>query len=233
MTAALGSYEEYAEKAIENFARLDAARRYALVEAVESLKPQTVLDVGCGAGQEMLPFVERTNASCVGIDIAAELGKIGKSFVQKSGVSENRMAFVRSPGEDLPFADESFDVVLCRIALPYMNNRRALAEVARVMRPGGVFLLKTHAPPFYFGMIRRRLKTLSAKQIAYPLICLASGTFHLLTGRQLQKGFWRGKEVFQTEGFIRRECARNGLEVTGFLADTNPETPSFVIKKKR
>ena len=226
----LDNYREYAQDAIEKHALKDAERRYLFVNAVKNLKIERVLDVGCGAGQELLPFIEKTGAFCVGIDAGAELGKVAKILFQKND-SENRVAFTRSFGEFLPFADESFDVVLCRVALPYMNNRKTIAEIARVLRPGGIFLLKTHAPAFYFGMIRQRWKSFSVKQIAYPLVCLAGGAWHSLTGKQLQTGFWAGKEVYQTEKFLKREFAKNNLQIEGYLSDTNVETPSFVIRK--
>lgn len=226
----LDSYRDYAQAALEDYAQRDAASRYLLFDAVRDLKIERVLDVGCGAGQELLPFLERSEAFCVGIDIAAELGKITEEFFEKKGFSE-RINFTRSKGEELPFAGESFDVVLCRVALPYMNNRRAIAEIARILKPGGVFLLKIHAPPFYLGMMRERLPKLSLKQMAYPVICLAGSLWHLVTGKQLQSGFWQGKEVFQTRGFLRRECAKNGLRIESELADTNIQTPSFIIVK--
>jgi ubiquinone/menaquinone biosynthesis C-methylase UbiE len=228
--ATLDGYQEYAQAAIENFAAKDQASRYLFVNAVKDLRVERVLDVGCGAGQEFIPFVEKTDAFCVGVDTAAELGAIAGGFFEQTNYRA-RVAFTRSFGEHLPFADASFDVVLCRVALPYMDNRRTIAEVARILRPGGVFLLKVHAPMFYLGMIRRRWKSFSPKQIAYPLICLAGGTWHLLTGKQLRNGFWKGKEVFQTKRFLEREFARNNLRITGFLSDTNIETPSFIISK--
>ena len=227
---ALDSYQDYARAALEQYAQRSAESRYLLYEAVKSLEIKRVLDVGCGAGQELLPFLEKTEAFCVGVDVAEELGKVTGKIFDEKGFSE-KTGFVRSQGEKLPFAAASFDVVLCRVALPYMNNRQAIAEIARVLRPEGVFLLKIHAPPFYFGMIRERWKTFSAKQMAYPLICLAGGVWHLLTGKQLQENFWKGKEVFQTRGFLQRECAKNDLKIKGELSDTNVQTPSFVIVK--
>src|SRR5688500_10909613 len=137
----LDSYQEYAQAALENYANRDKASRYLLFDAVKDLNIKRVLDVGCGAGQELLPFLEKTGAFCVGIDIAGELGKVTGKFFDENGFSE-RANFARSKGEELPFAGESFDVVLCRVALPYMNNRQTIAEIARILKPGGVFLLK-------------------------------------------------------------------------------------------
>ncbi|MBC7900705.1 MAG: class I SAM-dependent methyltransferase [Saprospiraceae bacterium] len=226
----LNDYEKHAEMALENFAKRDLESRYLLVNAAKNIKVTRVLDVGCGAGQDMVPFIEKTGAFCVGIDIAEELSNRALGFFRKIKL-ENRSSFVRSRGEQLPFADESFEIVLCRVALPYMDNRAVIAEVARVLCPDGIFLLKTHAPAFYFGMIPQRLKKLSLKQIAYPLICLAGGTWHWLIGKQLQNGFWKGKEVFQTKGFLKHEFAKNNLKLESYLSDTNVQTPSLLIRK--
>ncbi|CAN5478436.1 hypothetical protein BH10ACI1_BH10ACI1_30820 [soil metagenome] len=228
----ISNYQEYTQTAIENFAQKNAKSRYLLVDAVKDKSPKIVLDVGCGAGQELLPFLEKTDAFCVGVDAAEELGKVTKDvFCEKK--FENRFSFVRSFGEKMPFADISFDVVLCRVALPYMDNRRAFAEISRILKTGGTFLLKTHAPAFYFGMVKQRIKTFSPKQIAYPLICLTGGIVHSISGKQMQKGFWKGKEIYQTQKFIEKECARNGMKIEGYLSDTNAETPSFVIVKTK
>lgn len=226
----VSNYQEYAQAALAKHAQSDAASRYALVSAVENIEVKRVLDIGCGAGQELLPFLERTSAFCVGIDIADSLGAVTKNVFNLNKNSQ-KVAFVRTNGAMLPFAAESFDVVSCQVALPYMNNRRTIAEVARVLRPGGVFLLKIHAPAFYFGMLPERLKMLNPKQIAYPLICLAGSVWHSLTGKQLEKGFWRGKEIFQTRGFLKKEFSKNNLRIECELADTNRQTPSFYIVK--
>lgn len=223
----LANYEEYANESLKNFAARAASKRYLLVDAVKELNPQTVLDLGCGAGQELLPFLEKTEAVCVGADSARELGKMTSEMFG----NEKRATFIRSEGEKLPFADASFDVVLCRVALPYMDNRQAIAEIARILKPNGVLLLKTHAPMFYFWMIFERLKTFSPRQVAYPVICLAASFWHLLTGRQLRNGIWRGKEIFQTRGFLKKEFAKNNLKIEGVLPDDNVKTPSYFVVK--
>ena len=229
MTEAAG-YQKYVERASADFAGRSDKVRFMLVDALADKNVETVLDVGCGTGQELYQFIERKNAFCVGVDIAEELGKIGNGFFKELNIKK-KIVFSRSIGDELPFKNESFDVVICRVALPYMDNKKTIAEIARVLRPNGIFFLKTHSPAFYFGMLQRRMKTLDLKQYAYPLICLAGGTFHILMGKQLNKGIWKGKEVFQTTGFLKREFAKNNLEIKGYLPDHNIQTPSLMIEK--
>lgn len=232
MMSEISYYQEYAQIAIEQYAEKDLASRYMLVDAVEDLEIERVLDIGCGAGQEMFPFVEKRKAFCVGIDIGEELGKVGNKVAEKFDCKES-VSFSRSMGEELPFADNSFDVVMCRIALPYMHNKKTIAEVARVLKSGGVFLLKTHSPTFFFSLLKERAKTLNPKQIAYPLLCLFNGTYHSLTGKQFYKGFWGGKQVFQTKGFLDKEFAKYNMKIEGTLPDDNVQSPSFLIRKER
>ena len=70
------NYEEYTDLALEQFAERNAVNRKSLFDAVKEIKLERVLEVGCGAGQEFFPFLENSNAVCVGVDIAPELGKI-------------------------------------------------------------------------------------------------------------------------------------------------------------
>ena len=225
-----GSYEEYAQVAIKLHYEKDESERNLLVDSIGDKEISRVLDIGCGAGQDMLPFIEKKQAFCVGIDVGEELGKVGSSLAEKTDFREN-ISFARSMGEDLPFADESFDVVLCRIAITLMNNQKAIAEVSRILRPGGVFLLKTHSPQFYLGMIKQRFSTLSARQLAYPIISLAGGTFQMITGRYPSIDFLKGREVFQTRGTLERELRKHSMEIKRLMPDTNIEAPSYYIVK--
>ena len=224
------AFVEYTRLALAEFAGFDRSHRYMMVDAVGAEKAERVLDVGCGAGQQLLPFVERKDSFCVGIDISEEVGNVGPKLFAELGFG-GRSSFFPALGEDLPFADASFDVVICRVALPYMDNRKTIAEIARVLRSGGKFFLKTHAPAFYLWMLKNRLSSLSIRQYAYPMICLACGTLNLLTGRHPKGSFWKGKEVYQTKAFLQSELAKNNLRIVGELIDSNIATPSFVIEK--
>jgi ubiquinone/menaquinone biosynthesis C-methylase UbiE len=223
-------YLKHAQRAIELFRATTAEKKYEIVNAVEGPKIRRVLDLGCGAGQGLIPFAERTDAFCVGVDIAQEVGEVGRRVFASFGM-ENRAEFLVARGEELPFASDSFDVVLCLVSLPYMDNRKALREIARVLRPNGKLVLKIHAPRFYLEMIRRRVGSLSLKELAYPIFSLFGGTISTIFGRQPLGNFWKGKEIFQTENFLRSEFAKIGLEIESGMPDSNPLTPSFRVRK--
>ena len=227
----LGTYSDYAQKVLQNLGDENAPGNRVLADAVAHLDIESVLDVGCGVGQELLPFAAKPGIFCCGVDRGAEIGDFGRQFFAARNLS-SRVAFARANGENLPFANDSFDIVLCRLALPYMNNQAALDEFARVLRPRGAILLKTHAPPFYFSMIRERAKSFNPKLLAYPLICLAGGFWYQLTDKQPSGNFWHGKEVYQTRKLLARRLRKSGLRIASELVDTNRCAPSFLIVKQ-
>lgn len=120
---------------------LDAvARRLAAGPA-----PRRGLDVCCGtgAGMEVLRGVCRELVA--GVDVSRGMLEVGRGNVRGE-----RLAWVRGDAMALPFAP-AFDLALCLGALGHVLARdqpRFLAEVARVLRPGGRFVFVTsHVPP--------------------------------------------------------------------------------------
>lgn len=208
-----------------------SANNLSSFNATVDLKIGKVLDVGCGAGQQLLPFSRMNNVQCFGLDVMAEAGEIFSDFFSLSGENVSNVAFIRSSGEEIPFEDNTFDVVICRVALPYMDNKKAISEIGRILRPGGRLLLKTHTPMFYIGMMKRRIRDLSIKQMIYPVICLIGGTWHWLTGKQLKGGLWKGKEVFQTTGIVTREAGESGMRVVSEETSSDREAKSYIIEK--
>jgi SAM-dependent methyltransferase len=109
-----------------------------------------VLDAGCGSGR-IFRYELQAGCRVVGVDIGAELR-------DNPNVDER----VRGDVQRFPFADASFDAVLASHIMEHLPEpERALAEVARVLRPAGRFLLLTpnrfHYVPLLAGLLPQRL----------------------------------------------------------------------------
>src|SRR4051794_29320029 len=101
---------------------------------------ETLLDVGCGDGLIAFGALERVGERGMVIfsDVSADLLEHDRALVEQLGLG-GRRRFVHAPAEDLAaVADGSVDVVTTRSVLAYVSaKRRAFAEFARVLRPGG------------------------------------------------------------------------------------------------
>ncbi|MBA2303519.1 MAG: class I SAM-dependent methyltransferase, partial [Acidobacteria bacterium] len=196
----------------------------APLSATERIEIRRVLDVGCGGGQDMIPFAS-TGATCVGIDVAHGSGIFGMGLFARHS-PDLPVRFITANAETLPFAPGVFDVVLCRVVIPYTDNRAALAEMARVLRPGGILLLKTHNLPYYTRKFLDGIKRRSPLFAIHVARVLLSGTIFLLTGRQPSGGLLL-RESFLTDGLLRRMLGRAGLAVEAEMPDSNPLTRSI------
>jgi ubiquinone/menaquinone biosynthesis C-methylase UbiE len=110
---------------------------------------ERVLDLGCGAGHTALSFAPRVT-EVVAVDLAEAMLEQGRRLARERGI-EN-VDFRQGDVERLDFPDGSFDVVTSRFsAHHYPAPERALAEVVRVLRPGGTFLLADSVAPEAHG----------------------------------------------------------------------------------
>lgn len=223
-------YSQYLRSEIARFESGAASRRKRLAELLAGNRGRNVLDVGCGAGQELLPFLERGTSLAVGVDVQSAAGEVFREFFAERGF-EDKAVFIQSAGEALPFRTGTYDLVICRVALPYMQSGKALAEMARVLRQGARLILTVHTPSFYLRMVRERIGTFSPKQLFYPAACFAGGLWYMISGRQPRAGFWKGKETFHTESMLRRELRRAGLRIESEVPPDGKGGRTFVIVK--
>src|SRR6266508_151725 len=140
-------YDRYARAAWDRFVA-HSERAATTLSALADLEVRRALDVGCGAGHELLPLVTERGAIGIGVDVVPQTGHAARKLFSAHAPTAH-VHFVRASAEELPFTDGSFDVVICRLALPYTDNARALTEMARVLRAGGYFLLKIHHARYY------------------------------------------------------------------------------------
>jgi SAM-dependent methyltransferase len=198
------------------------------LDAVKRMRLNRIIDIGCGAGQEMLPFISAGKVQGVGIDIVPEAGLVGRQLYLES-FPQAKVSFVRASAEGIPFDTGAFDLAICRIALAYMDNRAVLGEISRVLRPNGILLLKIMHARYYVHEAWRGLKDGDLRRLLYACKVLCTGAIYHLSGHQV-RGLANG-ETFQTRWMLRRELSRCGMEETVEIADDDILTPSFVIIK--
>ncbi len=99
-----------------------------------------VLDLGC-AGGFMAEALTDKGARVTGIDPAAKAIEAARAHADASG---KHISYDVGVGEDLPYADGCFDAVVCVDVLEHVADlSKVLAEVARALKPGGMFLFDT------------------------------------------------------------------------------------------
>jgi SAM-dependent methyltransferase len=101
---------------------------------------ETVLDLGSGAGADVLISARRVGRSgvAIGLDMTDEMLELARRNAAEAGV-EN-VEFVKGYLEEMPLRDESVDVVISNCVINLSGDKpRVLAEAARVLRAGGRF----------------------------------------------------------------------------------------------
>jgi SAM-dependent methyltransferase len=101
---------------------------------------ETVLDLGSGAGGDVLISARRVGPTglAIGIDMTDEMLDLARTNATDAGVTN--VEFRKGYLEDLPIADETVDVVISNCVINLSGDKpKVLAEAARVLKPGGRF----------------------------------------------------------------------------------------------
>lgn len=98
------------------------------------------LDVGCGGGHLAEEFA-RMGYAVTGIDPSKGSIEAAREHARKAGL---KIDYKVGPGEELPCRDSTFDLVYCCDVLEHVKDPdRVIAETARVLKPGGVYVFDT------------------------------------------------------------------------------------------
>jgi len=105
---------------------------------------EKILDLGCGEGRHAISAYLLAPVEVFGVDLSA--GDLAtaqerlQEFEHAPRSTSHHCTFIRASGLKLPFADNSFDKVICAEVLEHIPNYQAmLLEVRRVLKPGGIF----------------------------------------------------------------------------------------------
>jgi ubiquinone/menaquinone biosynthesis C-methylase UbiE len=139
----------------------------AMLQMARLVPGDRVLDVAGGSGEPALAAVARVSPGgyVLSIDITTNLVRLADRNARTRGLAADRFEARVMDGEHLELTDASFDAALSRLGLIYFPDRpQALAEIHRVLKPGGRVALASFttpaANPFFaiaIGIIRRRV----------------------------------------------------------------------------
>jgi len=101
-----------------------------------------ILDAGCGTGTLTLALLRalKVPVKLTAIDLSSSVINTARKYVRKNNPNEQEVRFAQGNVLALPFADQSFDLVVTSGVLEYVPLEEGLTEMARVIPPGGYFM---------------------------------------------------------------------------------------------
>jgi ubiquinone/menaquinone biosynthesis C-methylase UbiE len=138
-------FGQYAQGYVESKSHAEGADLERLVELAQPQSDWWALDVATGGGHTGLKFAPLV-ARVVASDLTPKMLEAARNFIAKQGV--HNVDFSGSDAENLPFADNVFDLVTCRIAPHhFVDCFKFVRECARVLKPGGILLVEDQLVP--------------------------------------------------------------------------------------
>ena len=130
-----------------------------LVEACGVGPGMDVLDVASGTGNAAIPAAQ-AGATVTASDLTPELFEAGRARADAAGVT---LEWAEADAENLPFADQSFDVVMSSIGAMFAPRHQAVAdELIRVCKPGGTIGMLNWTPEGQIGALFRAMGPFAA-----------------------------------------------------------------------
>jgi ubiquinone biosynthesis O-methyltransferase len=147
-------YEEWLESPIGS--AYDGLAKKSLFSLIDFKDGTSILDVGCGTGNYSMNLAQK-GAKVFGVDYSEWMLRIAiRNAVEKGVCIDHRHASL----EELPYNDDSFDVVLCMNVLEFSENpRKAVDEMFRVLKKDGQLIVGVLNQKSLWGFTQRLKKT--------------------------------------------------------------------------
>ena len=193
---------------------IDIKWRKKVLQIVTQSNPKTILDIATGTGDLAILMAQTKAPKIIGLDISAGMLEVGKKKIQNKKLS-NTIEMVLADSEEMPFEDSYFDAITVAFGVRNFENlEKGLAEILRVLKPNGVFvILETSVPnktpykqgyTFYSKNILPIIGTLFSKDnLAYGYLSESAAAFpygEALNNILRKIGFIEVKAMPQTFG---------------------------------
>jgi 2-polyprenyl-3-methyl-5-hydroxy-6-metoxy-1,4-benzoquinol methylase len=189
-----------------------------------------LLDVGCLGGYGLYDLAHRCEfaperlPAITGIDVDQDSVAFAQDMASVWARHLN-VQFTCCRVEDYRNA-EPFDLIICRLVLPYTDVQVAIQSMSQLLAPGGRILLQVHAPTYYWRQLKNNLR--SFRRVCYYFRPLLHGMVFSLMGRQILRLSLR--ETALSRGLVSRLCRKEGLCLDEVIGDT--EKPMYWFRKE-
>jgi SAM-dependent methyltransferase len=203
-----------------------------MLELCGDVQGQRVLDIGCGEGR-FCRMLKECGAETIGLDCTRQL-------IEEAQKRDSTGNYIVGDAVQLPFLTASFDLCISYIALVDIQDyRRAIAEMARVLKPGGRVIF-SNLQPYATANMNGWIKDADGKKLYFPI--------DNYTAERTLIGRWRGIEVAQYHrplGVIMQAFIDTGFTLNHFqepvatvearsaqpILEDDQRVPLFVVMK--
>ena len=189
----------------------DIFRRHGyILEMVEGLQGRA-LEIGCGSGELLCNLLKR-NFEVVGIDLTRSMVEASRTLVAKRYEGKRADAAVADI-ENLPFREESFDLVVAAGVIEYLaSDEKALRGLYRILKPGGVVILSVRNKVNLSRLLVTTRDLLRSLPLAGSMISRFSSLAHQLFSLAPNRGIparrhipWQLRRYMREMGFEPRD----------------------------
>lgn len=129
---------------------IDKIWRKKAVNMLKEVKPERILDLASGTGDFAIESLRLNPKEIIGMDISEGMLEVGRQKMKKHGY-DKVISMRLGDSEDLPFEDNYFDALTVGFGVRnYENLEKGLAEMFRVVRPGGKLIILEFSKPKKF-----------------------------------------------------------------------------------
>ncbi|OOV28919.1 bifunctional demethylmenaquinone methyltransferase/2-methoxy-6-polyprenyl-1,4-benzoquinol methylase [Flavobacterium sp. LM5] len=193
---------------------IDIKWRKKVLDLVAKSNPKTILDIATGTGDLAILMAQTPESKIIGLDISEGMLAVGVEKIAAKQLSD-RIEMLLGDSENMPFEDNYFDAITVAFGVRNFENlEKGLAEILRVLKPGGTFvILETSVPEktpfkqgyhFYSKNILPLIgKLFSKDNTAYGYLSESSAAFpygERLNNILRKTGFIEVKDMPQTLG---------------------------------
>jgi demethylmenaquinone methyltransferase/2-methoxy-6-polyprenyl-1,4-benzoquinol methylase len=160
---------------------IDKGWRRKAIKILEPLQPKQILDVATGTGDFAIMSLALNPEQVIGVDISEGMLEMGRKKLEKRGLAK-QITLISGDSENLPFDQNKFDAVTVAFGVRNFENlEKGLAEIFRVIKPGGMIVVLEFSRPrkfpfrqlynFYFKIVLPKIgRVISKDKAAYTYL---------------------------------------------------------------